>query len=121
MLHPLLNWSAQRGSVRVGSERQPTTIRRHWMAFLLMNFEVDNYDEWKQLFDSDPVGRKAVAKGHQIFRAADNPNDVFLGVEYPSADDAKEFRERLVQSGVLDRFTQKGGPTVVEVAEQTTY
>lgn len=91
------------------------------MAWMLMNFELDNYDDWKQVFDSDPVGRKAVAKGHRILRAADNPNNVFLGVEYPSVDDAKEFRERLLASGVLDRFAPKAGPTVVDVAEETTY
>jgi hypothetical protein len=91
------------------------------MAFMLMNFEVDNYDEWKQLFDSDPVGRKAVAKGHTIFRGVDNPNQVFLGVEYPSEEDATTFRQRLLDSGVLDRFPPKAGPTVVETAEQTTY
>jgi len=67
------------------------------------------------------VGRKQVAKGHQIFRSIDNPNEVFLGVEYPSVEDAKTFRERLMQSGVLDRVPPKGGPTVVEVAEATRY
>jgi hypothetical protein len=91
------------------------------MAFLLLNFEPESYDEWKQLFDSDPVGRKAVAKSHRIFRAVDNPNEVFLGVEYASVEDATTFRERLLQSGVFDRFPPKSGPTVVEVAEEATY
>jgi hypothetical protein len=39
------------------------------MALMLMSFEVDNYDEWKELFDSDPAGRKSVAKGHRILRS----------------------------------------------------
>ena len=91
------------------------------MAFLLMNFELDDYDEWKQLFDSDPVGRKAVAKGHRILRAVDNPRDVFLAVEYPSVDEAKSFRDRLMQAGVLDRFPPKGGPTVADVVDEATY
>jgi hypothetical protein len=91
------------------------------MAWMLMNFQLDDYDEWKQLFDSDPVGRRAVAKGHRILRAADNPNEIFLGVEYPSVDDAKTFRGKLLESGVLDRFSPKTGPTVVDVAEEVTY
>jgi hypothetical protein len=41
------------------------------MALMLMGFEVDNYDEWKQLFDSDPGGRKAVAKGHRLSRSVE--------------------------------------------------
>jgi hypothetical protein len=91
------------------------------MPWMLMNFEPDNYEEWKQVFDSDPVGRKAVATGHRIMRAADNPNNIFLGVEYATVDDAKEIREKLLASGVLDRFPPKAGPTVVDVAEETTY
>lgn len=91
------------------------------MAFMLLNFEVDDYGEWKELFDSDPVDRKGVAKSHMIFRAVDNPNEVFLGVEYPSVEDAQTFRQRLMESGVFDRFAPKNGPTVVEVEEQTTY
>jgi hypothetical protein len=91
------------------------------MAFLLMSFELDDYDEWKAVFDSDPVGRKAVAKGHVILRAADNPNQVFLRVEYPSVDVAKQFRERLMQSGVLDRFQPRLGPTVADLEEEVNY
>lgn len=91
------------------------------MALMLMNFELDDYDAWKQVFDSDPIGRKAVAKGHRISRAADNPNEVFLAVEYPSVEDARTFRGRLMESGVLDKFPPKNGPTVVDVAEETTY
>jgi hypothetical protein len=91
------------------------------MAWMLMSFELNDYDEWKQVFDSDPVGRKAVAKGHRILRGADNPNEIFLSVEYPSVDDAKTFRAKLLESGVLDRFPPKVGPTVVDVAEETRY
>ncbi|HET7743168.1 MAG TPA: hypothetical protein VFK76_00340 [Gaiellaceae bacterium] len=89
-------------------------------TYLLMNFDAD-YDEWKAVFDTDPVGRRQVAKGHSIARSVDNPNDIFLRVEYNSTEDAKAFRERLLASGVLDRFTVKTGPTVVEVAEQEAY
>jgi hypothetical protein len=91
------------------------------MAFLVMHFQVDSYDEWKQLFDSDPAGRKAVAKGHRILRGVDDPNEVFLSVEYPSVDDAKAVHERLRASGALDRYPPTTGPTITEVAEQTTY
>jgi hypothetical protein len=91
------------------------------MAWMVMNFELSDYDEFKEVFDSDPVGRKAVAKGHRILRAADNPNDVFLSVEYPSVDDAKTYRQKLLDSGVLERYTLKVGPTVVDVAEEVTY
>ena len=51
----------------------------------------------------------------------DNPGEVFLGVQYPSVDDAQTFRQKLLDSGVLDRFPPKLGPTVVELAEEVSY
>ncbi len=89
-------------------------------AFMLIHIDAD-YDEWKPVFDSDPAGRRQVAKGHMISRSVDNPNEIFLRVEYDSVEDAKAFRERLRATGVLDRFNVKVGPTVVEIAEQQTY
>jgi len=91
------------------------------MAFILFSFDTDNFDEWKELFDSDPVGRKAVAKGHVILRAADNPNQIFLRTEYPTVDDAKTFRDRLLASGALDRFPPTFPPTVAQLVEEVTY
>jgi len=89
-------------------------------AFMLMNLEHD-YDDWKPMFDSDPAGRRNIAKGHVLSRGVDNPNDIFIRVEFDSVEDAKTFRERLLGTGVLDNFTVKTGPTVVEVADQETY
>lgn len=91
------------------------------MAFMMMQFEVEDFDAWKQLFDSDPAGRKGVAKGHRIFRGADDPRQVFVSTEYASADDAKAVRERLLASGVLDDLTVKVQPTVTELADSAEY
>ena len=91
------------------------------MALMLMSFELDNYDEWKQLFDSDPVGRKSVAKGHRVSRSVDNPNEIFLSVEYASADDARTVLARLQEAGVFQRFQPRLGPAITEVAEEKTY
>jgi len=92
------------------------------MAFVMTNFEVDDFDAWKQMFDSDPAGRKRAAKGHQIFRAADNPNHVFIGTEFASVDEASAFRERLLASGVLNNArVVHVQPTVTELADAATY
>ena len=91
------------------------------MAFLLAHFEVPDYDEWKQFFDNDPAGRKESAEGHRLFQAVDDPNNVYIGVEFATADEAKSFRERLLSSGALDRVTVKMEPTVTEVVEETRY
>jgi hypothetical protein len=91
------------------------------MARMLVGFEVDNFDEWKEVFDSDPGNRRSVAKGHRIYRSIDNPTEIYLSVDYPSADDARTVLERLRESGVLERFTPTQGPTIVEVVEETNY
>jgi hypothetical protein len=94
------------------------------MAIMVMNFEVDDYDAWKPMFDADPAGRRENgATGHVVSRAVDNPNEVFVRVEFPSVEQAKTFREGLVASGVMERagMRLKAGPTVAEVADSTTY
>jgi len=94
------------------------------MAIMLLHFEVDDYDAWKPGFDEDPAGRAAAgATSHKIARSVDNPNEVFIRVEFPSADQAKDFRERLVASGAFERggMRIKNGPTVAETAEERTY
>lgn len=90
------------------------------MAYMLIHFDAD-YDEWKPAFDADPAGRKETAKGYSIARGVDNPNDIFVRVEFASVEDAKAFRDRLLASGVLSNFTVKQPPTVVEPVEAGTY
>jgi hypothetical protein len=91
------------------------------MAFVLARFQVGDYDSWKGMFDSDPAGRKETAKGHRLYRSVTNPGEVFVAVEFASADDATSFRERLLASGALDRIEVKTEPTVVEEADSATY
>ena len=66
------------------------------------------------MFDQDKPLAREKAKVQRVFRVADDPNEVFIFLEFDSLDDAQEARERLVSSGVLDRFEDKHGPNVVE-------
>jgi len=52
----------------------------------------------------------------QVFRGVDDPNEVFIFLEFGSVEDANEARRRLLESGVLDRFEDKHGPNVVQLA-----
>ena len=54
-------------------------------------------------------------------RWVENPNEVFIQVEFASSEEAKAGRARLLASGVLDRWPDKTGPTVVEEAEAVGY
>lgn len=90
------------------------------MAFLVGVFEGD-FDAWKKQFDSDPLGRKQVAKGHTLLRGVDNPNEIFVRIEFDSAEDAKAFAEKVRGSDVLQNVQVKVPPTAAEVADQVTY
>ena len=90
------------------------------MAFILTRIQVGDYDRWKPQFDQDRPGAREAARGYRVFRNADDPNEVFILIEFESDDEARTARERLLASGVLDRFQDKSGPTIVEVAESVT-
>lgn len=90
-------------------------------AYLVGNFDVGDFDQWKSMFDSDPAGRTQAGKGHMLSRNVDDPSDVFVRVEFASVDDAKAFRERLLASGALDNVNVKLQPTVIEVHEEVSY
>jgi hypothetical protein len=91
------------------------------MAYVFGHFDVGDYDRWKQMFDSDPAGRKQAGKGHVVYRSVDSPSDVFVAVEFASADDARVFRERLLAGPALDNVDVKTPPTIVEQAESASY
>lgn len=91
------------------------------MAFILTRINVGDYDSWKPMFDEDSPGARQSAKGHRLFRSMDNPGEVFVLVEFASPDEAKAGREKLLASGVLDRFSDKTAPAIVEEAEAKSY
>src|SRR5260370_10971276 len=89
---------------------------RHCMAFILTRINVGDYERWKPMFDQDTPGPRSEATGHRILRSAADPNEVFVMVEFASADEAKTGREKLLASGVLDRVQDKSEPRVLEAA-----
>ncbi len=83
----------------------------------MTRIQVGNYDTWKPMFDQDAPRARQSAKSLRIFRGVEDPNEVFIQIEFASSDEAKVARERLIASKVLDRFGDKTGPTVVEEAK----
>lgn len=87
------------------------------MGVIFTRINVGDYDAWKPMFDQDHPGARRSATGYRLFRNPDDPNEVLILVEFDSTEEAIAARERLLSSGVLDRFPDKTGPTVVEEAE----
>jgi histidinol-phosphate/aromatic aminotransferase/cobyric acid decarboxylase-like protein len=68
------------------------------------------------MFDQDRSRAREKATAERVFRNVDDPNHVFVFLEFNSLDDANAARSRLLESGVLDRFADKHGPNVLEEA-----
>lgn len=85
-------------------------------AFIITRIQTGDYDRWRPMFDQDTPGAREQATVQRVFRDVDDPDHVFIFLEFDSIDDATEARTRLVNSGVLDRFEDKDGPNVVQEA-----
>jgi hypothetical protein len=87
------------------------------MAYIITRLQVGDYEAWKPMFEQDGPGAREDALGWRLFRSDGNPGEVHILIEYASVEDARAGRERLMASGVLDRFTDKTPPIVVEECE----
>ena len=95
------------------------------MPTLVVTHAVRDYDAWKEMFDSDPLGREASGvRGHRIMRANDDPNDVTIELDFGTTQEAESLRER------LQEMWTTAGPRlglesprarVVEVVERQDY
>ena len=83
-------------------------------AFIITRIQVGDYDTWRPMFDQDRPRAREKAVVQRVFRDVNDPNHVFIYLEFASLDDANEAQRRLVESGVLDRFDDKHGPNVVQ-------
>ena len=90
-------------------------------AFVVTRIHVGDYETWKPMFDKDEPGARQGARGHRVLRSLDDPNEVFVLVEFASSEAANAARDKLLGSGVLDRFPDKTPPSVVADAETASY
>jgi len=86
------------------------------MAYMFTRVRVADYEDWQRTFETDPYGARENARGYRICRGVEDPNEVFVQVEFPSVELAKEARGKLLAGGLLDRFEDISGPTVAEEA-----
>jgi hypothetical protein len=91
-------------------------MERPMPAFIITRIQTGDYDAWRPMFDQDRPQAREKATGQRVLRSVDDPNEVFIYLEFASVDDAEEARSRLLDSGVLDRFEDKHGPNVLQEA-----
>jgi hypothetical protein len=85
---------------------------------MLTRIKIRDFEEWKAMFDSDPPRAREHATGWRVLRGVEDPNEVIVQVEFPSAELALDARRRLLDSGVLDHVREVvSPPTLVEEAD----
>lgn len=85
-------------------------------AFIITRIQTGDYDRWRPMFDQDLPRAREHAVSQRVFQRADDPNHVFIFLEFTSLEDAQEAERRLLESGVLDRFEDVHGPNVLTEA-----
>jgi hypothetical protein len=85
-------------------------------AFVITRIQTGDYDTWRPMFDQDRPQAREKATAQRVLRSVDDPNGVFVYLEFASVEDANEARRRLLESGVLDRFEDTHGPDVLQEA-----
>lgn len=94
------------------------------MYKLCIEHPVPSYENWKQAFDSDPVGReKMKVRRYQILRPVDNPNYVMIQLEFDTASDAEALLTamRVVWSRVEGTIMMNPKAQILEIAEAKEY
>ena len=66
------------------------------MPTLVVTHVMRDFDAWKEMFESDPLGREASGvRRHRILRATDDPNDVTIELDFDTMGEAESLRGRL--------------------------
>jgi heme-degrading monooxygenase HmoA len=78
------------------------------MPYVMVTQKVADYARWKPIFDADGASREiAGSKGGQLFRSADDPNEVVILFEW-DLQQARQYSQReavrakMQAAGVLD-------------------
>jgi hypothetical protein len=77
------------------------------VPYVIVKYKVADYARWKPIFDADGANRQAGgSKGGQLFRSADDPNEVIMLLEWDleqarQYSQSEELRARMQEAGVL--------------------
>ena len=76
------------------------------MAFLVIQHRVENFEKWKPIYDAHGFVRKQFGcKNEQLLRNNEDPNDLFILLEWDNITNARKF----MQSQDLRQAMEKAG------------
>ena len=94
------------------------------MHVLRIEYSVPNFEEWKQLFDSDPGDRKGSGvRRYQILRSVDDPNHVMIDLQFDGIHEAEAFLEEIqrIWEGSAKAVVQNPRGHIVETVEEREF
>ncbi len=78
------------------------------MSYVMVTHKVADYARWKPIFDADGANRESAgSQGGQLWRSADDPNEVVILFEWDleqarQYSQREEVRAKMQAAGVLD-------------------
>jgi hypothetical protein len=83
------------------------------MTTVIVTHEVKNYSDWKKVYDEDEVNRrKAGFKITGLYRSVDNPNNITIVGEAPSAEAVNQFMSNPELKAAMEKGGVLGMPDV---------
>jgi len=91
------------------------------MITIIVQHTVRDYDTWKSVFDEhEATRRRHGATGHQIYRGADDPNQVTIVNQFPTREQAEAFATDPSLPEAMKRGGVTGEPRVTVAREAET-
>ena len=94
------------------------------MIILQIEHSINDFGEWKKLFDSDPADRAGSGvKKHRLSQPVDNPNSVNIELTFDDRESAEAMHEKLkgVWSNMAGEIFTDPKARIIEVVEETEY
>ncbi len=88
------------------------------MAHMFVRGTVEDYATFRKTFDgAEEMRKSAGSTGNTVYQSVDNPNEVTIRAEFPTADAAKAFASSEGLREAMKRGGVQGSPTIWFVNE----
>ena len=94
------------------------------MVILQIEHLVTNFENWKKVFDSDPLNRKlSGVRAQCIFRTTGNENNIIIELEFDNMEEAEKMRGKLenLWNRVEGKIMVNPSARILETVESSEY